>query len=76
MRKKSMQQNIGKKLLNLAKHPLYPAAAIDIIVSDLLLLLPPRKNFERIVSFEATLLYFLISNNKTILKQTEFCVIL
>lgn len=61
-----MQQNIEKKLLNLAKHPLYPAAAIDIIVSDLLLLLPPRKNFERIVSFEATLLYFLISNNKTI----------
>lgn len=61
-----MQQNIEKKLLNLAKHHLYPAAAIDIIVSDLLLLLPPRKNFERIVSFEATLLYFLISNNKTI----------
>lgn len=57
--------NINQALINIASNPAFSVAATHIIINDLLLRLP-NKNWEFIVSFEATILYFLISINKSI----------
>lgn len=58
--------SIDKKLLSIAKHHCFPETAVHIIINDLLLRVHPNDDYDYIVSFEALILFFLISTNKEI----------